>query len=91
MNIQDLSNEFFYNMGNYHQVTIDLVQEAEDVIDEKDSTDSFGALAYQTQTVLEVCDPKFIHDVKALKNLIEILEKEQETLRAELCHIKVKE
>ena len=78
--IEQLSHDAFYDMHNYSQLTIDLIQEAEDLYLYEYEVESveFGALAYKIDTVLEVIDKSLEHDVKALETLYFILSNEVE-------------
>lgn len=72
--IKDLSDSVFYNMQNYSQMIIDLVQEAERLFTYDESTsDDFGALGYSVDLVLEIIDPNRSHDVEVLTSLAEML------------------
>ena len=77
--LQQLSHDSFYNMQNYSQITIDFIQEAEDIIEiewdnEEDKGGELGALSYKISTVLEVLNPALKTDKEALLKLIEIIE-----------------
>ena len=78
--LEQLSQDSFYNMQNYSQLTIDLIQEAEDLYLYEYEVESveFGALAYKIDTILEVIDKSLEHDVKALETLYSILSNEIE-------------
>lgn len=74
--IKELSHITFYEMNNYSQLVIDLVQETEDLFNESElpSNDNFGALKYQVDNVLEVIDKTRTHDVEALESLSFLLD-----------------
>ena len=78
--LKELSHDTFYNMQNYNQITIDLVEKAEDLYasDFEVTPEEFGALAYKIDTVLEVIDKSLEHDVRALETLYFILSNEVE-------------
>jgi len=82
--LEHLSHDSYYNMHNYSQLTIDFIQEAEDIFAENDwgkdrqYKDEVGALAYKIDTILEVIDKSLEHDVKALETLYFILSNEVE-------------
>ena len=78
--LKELSHDTFYNMQNYSQLTIDLVEKAEYLYasDFEVTPEEFGALAYKIDTVLEVIDKSLEHDVKALETLYFILSNEME-------------
>lgn len=71
--LKELSHDTFYKMGNYSQIVIDLVSDAEDLYTYEESRDSFGALAYNVSILLEVIDKTREHDVEALKVLHKLL------------------
>lgn len=77
--LEELSHDSFYNMQNYSQITIDFIQELEDVLSgywviEQDKVDELGGLAYTISTVLDVLHPELKTDKEALLNLIEIID-----------------
>ncbi len=75
MTINELSNLVYYKMENYHQITIDLVSEAEDLLIKEDlSSDDVGSLCYNISTLLEVINPTLIDDIECLNNLKNELE-----------------
>jgi len=78
--LEQLSHDSSYNMQDYNQITIDLIQEAEDLYIYEYEADSveFGALAYKIDTILGVIDKSLEHDVKALETLYFILSNEVE-------------
>lgn len=72
--ISKLSDLVFYKMEDYNQITIDLVQEAEDMlVADSVSEEKVGALQYTISTVLDVINPVLTHDIKALTELHESL------------------
>ena len=78
--LEELSHDTFYKMQNYNQVTIDLVEKAEELYSSEFEVipEEFGALAYEIDTILEVIDKSLEHDVKALETLYFILSNEME-------------
>lgn len=78
--LEELSHDSFYNMQNYSQLAIDLIQEVEDLYSSEYEVtpEEFGALAYKIDTILEVIDKSLEHDVKALEMLYFILNNETE-------------
>jgi len=80
--IKDLSDSVFYNMHNYSQMIIDLVQEAERLFTNEESTsEDFGALGYLVDLVLEIIDPTRSHDVEVLHSLAEMLNTKIESFK----------
>lgn len=71
--LKELSHDTFYKMGNYSQIVIDLVSDAEDLYTYEENADGFGALAYKVDILLEVIDKNREYDVEALKVLNKIL------------------
>ena len=78
--LEQLSHDSFYKMQNYSQLTIDLVEKAEELYSSEYEVrpEEFGALAYEIDTILEVIDKSLEHDVKALETLYFILSNEME-------------
>jgi len=76
--LEELSQDTYYNMHNYNQLTIDLVEKAEELYSSEFEVrpEEFGALAYEIDTILEVIDKSLEHDVKALETLYFILSNE---------------
>lgn len=79
--LEELSHDTFYNMQNYSQITIDLVDDVEELYTYATKTEEFGAMAYTINTVLEVIDESLEYDVKALETLYFILSNEVEVHR----------
>ena len=82
--LEQLSRDSFYNMQDYSQITIDFIQEAEDIIEiewdnEEDKGRELGGLSYKISTVLDVVNPALKTDKEALLKLIEIIENEIHT------------
>lgn len=71
--LEELSHDSFYNMDKYSQITIDFIQDLEDILQE-DNKEELGALSYTISTVLDVLNPELKTDKEALLNLIEIIE-----------------
>ena len=76
MTLEELSYSTFYEMENYSQLVIDLVQETEDLFTYKDDLSFFGAKKYEIENILEIIDKTRIADIEALKSLIKILDDE---------------
>ena len=76
--LEELSHDSFYNMQNYSQITIDFIEELEDLISIGDS--EFSGLAYTISTVLDIINPELKTDKEALLNLIEIMSYKAEYL-----------
>lgn len=79
--LEELSHDSFYNMQNYSQITIDFIQELEDLVnpdnygkDNKVRTSRLESISYKISTVLDVLNPELKTDKEALLNLIEIIE-----------------
>ena len=78
--LEELSHDTFYKMQNYNQVTIDLVEKAEELYSSEFEVipEEFGPLAYEIDTILEVINKSLEHDVTALETLYFILSNEME-------------
>lgn len=78
--LEQLSHDSFYNMQDYNQITIDLIDEIEDILSEQEAgqnvKEDLGALSYRISTVLDVVNPALKTDKEALLKLIEIIEDE---------------
>ena len=73
--IREISDKIFYNIKNYSQLTINLVEKVEQLyINDIVTYENCGALHYQVDNVLEVINPSRTFDVEVLKELSEILE-----------------
>lgn len=81
LNIKDLSNEVFYNMEKYSQLTIDLVEEAEDLLNEETFTqDDIGSLQYKIENVNEIMCGTLEDDLDVIERLLAILDNEYKKL-----------
>ncbi len=83
--LEELSHDSFYNMQNYSQITIDFIQELEDVLSveyfgDREKEDVLGAMAYSIFNVLEIINPSLEVDKATLLNLIEIINNKAEYL-----------
>lgn len=74
--LEELSYSTFYQMEDYSQLVIDLVQDTEDLFTYKDDSSFFGAKKYEIETILEIIDKTRTKDIEALKSLIKILDDE---------------
>ena len=73
MTLEKLSDVTFYQMGNYSQFTIDLVQTIEDDIEEMTKEQKISQV-YLLENILEIINPDKTFDVEAIKDIIKILE-----------------
>lgn len=76
--LQRLSHDSFYNMQNYSQITIDYIEETEDLLNENGEQDEefktyLGALSYRISTIIEIISPALETDVNAFFKLDEII------------------
>jgi hypothetical protein len=77
---KQISNDAFYNMEDYHQITIDLIERTDELFNEIDEVDSdkdrnekieyLGALSYDIDTTLEVFNPNFEIEISDLKDVL---------------------
>lgn len=74
MKIEEIYNLVFYKMEKFHQITIDLVSDVEDVFDNEPTLEEIGALQYKISILLEVLNPDFKDDIDVLNNLTHELE-----------------
>lgn len=71
--IEEISHDSYYNMQNYHQITIDLIEETENLLnlsdDETENSlmEEFGSLSYDISTVLEIFNTKLENEITVLK------------------------
>lgn len=80
--ITEISSDSFYKMHNYHQISIDFIEEAEDVLERKPNDDEekteiiseLGALSYQISNALEVFNPEFETDISDLTDILSLIE-----------------
>ena len=80
--IKEISADAFYKMHNYHQITIDFIEEAEDVLERKPETEEdkkeifseLGALSYQINNALEIFNPEFETDISDLTDILSLIE-----------------
>jgi len=78
MTIEQLTHDSYYSMEDYHQITIDLIQETNGQL-QKDSiisTERLATLWYEIDCLLEVFNPKYKLEIETLKQLIGIIDKE---------------
>jgi hypothetical protein len=75
-NIEEISHDVFYGMEKYSQITIDYVEEAEEIINSEN--DYKGTLLYDLGLLLEVINPALEGDIRVLKEVQKILSNELE-------------
>jgi hypothetical protein len=79
--LEKLSHDSFYNMQNYSQITIDYIEEAEDLIDlefgsnftKEDQQRELGSLSYRVSTIIDILNPELETDVNAFFKLDKII------------------
>jgi len=76
--LQQLSHDSFYNMQNYSQITIDYIEETEELINEnrehrEDQKVNLEALSYRVSTIIEIISPALETDVNAFFKLDKII------------------
>lgn len=76
MTLEELSYSTFYEMEDYSQLVIDLVEEVKDLVSFNSDSSFFGAKKYEIETILEIIDKTRTTDIEALKSLIKILDDE---------------
>ena len=71
--IEELSDKTFYQMENYSQLIIDLVEEIEDEIEEE-KIDRLKSKSYEIDLILEIIDKNRVYDIEALELLSQIID-----------------
>ena len=76
--LKELSHDSFYNMQNYSQITIDFIEDLEDLLnvngEQREGLETeLGSLSYRISTVLDVINPELETDVDALYSLSKII------------------
>jgi len=80
--LKELSHDSFYNMENYSQIVIDLIQEVEQAFREEDRREEYlWEVLYDIDNLLEVIDKKRTHDYNALVLLSRLTNKEINTYK----------
>lgn len=80
--INEISADAFYKMEVYHQISIDFIQEAEDLLERKPNDDEekneilseLGALSYQISNALEVFNEDFEVEISDLTDILSLIE-----------------
>jgi len=80
--IRAIESEMFLKMGRFSQITIDIVQESEYQLSDKENIDrdTIGAICYQTSITLDIFNPELENDISILQKLLLILRSWQSTL-----------
>lgn len=90
--LEELSHDTFYKMEEYHQISIDFVQDVEQLFDtekpetlkeQKELLTEFGSLSYDLSLAIEVFNPEFsqeLADLRDLESLVSIRESYVESL-----------
>jgi predicted AAA+ superfamily ATPase len=76
--LQQLSHDSFYNMRNYSQITIDYIEDVEDILSaeyygEGEKEDVLKAISYNVSNVIEIISPALETDVNAFFKLDKII------------------
>ena len=80
--LKEISNDTFYKMENYHQITIDFVQETEQLFDENPESEeektqlitNLNCMFYNIDSALEVFNPEFEIEISDLKQILSLIE-----------------
>ena len=76
--LEQISNDSYYKMEDYHQISIDLIQDVEDLFNNQDQEilsevyiliELLGAKSYDIGVVLDVFNPEFQHEISDLVDL----------------------
>lgn len=80
--LKEISHDTFYKMENYHQITIDFVQETEELFDETPENEeektqlitNLNCMSYDIGVALEVFNPEFEIEISDLKQILSLIE-----------------
>ena len=80
--LKEISHDTFYKMEHYHQITIDFVEDTEELFDEKPENNEdkvhlismLNCLSYNIDNTLEVFNPEFTIEISDLKHLLSLIE-----------------
>lgn len=80
--LKEISHDTFYKMGDYHQITIDFVQETEELFDESPENKeeqsqlvtNLNCLSYDVSVALEVFNPELEIEISDLKHILSLIE-----------------
>lgn len=75
--IKDISNRTYYNMGDYSQLVIDLVEEIEEEEPNLNTSEAKGCLVYEIDNILDIIDQRRTHDIQVLSELKEALKNKE--------------
>lgn len=88
--LKEISHDAFYKMEDYHQISIDFIEEAELLIENSDEESEqeirelmevLGALSYNIGTTLEIFNPIFENEISDLKDASTHIDNKMELLR----------
>ena len=80
--LQEISHDSFYKMENYHQLTIDLIEETERLFNDqiyteeekRERIEQLGAHSYDISTILEIFNFNYIQEIADLKDILSHIE-----------------
>lgn len=80
--LKEISHDVYYKMEHYHQITIDFVEEAEDLFSETPESEeeqtelitNLNCLSYDIGVALDVFNPEFDIEISDLKHLLSLIE-----------------
>jgi len=80
--LKEISHDAFYKMENYHQITIDFIQETEQLFNEVPESEdektelitNLNCLSYDIGIALEIFNPEFHIEISDLKDILSLIE-----------------
>ena len=95
--LKQISHDAFYKMEDYHQISIDLIEEAELLIENSDEEseqeirqliEELGALSYNVGTTLEVFNPIYENEISDLRDVSTHIDNKMELLKIKYSEFK---
>lgn len=92
---KQITSDVYYKMENYHQISIDIIEQVEDIFNElfdilnkvgnqkelNGKIEELGSLCYSINKVLEVFNPIFETEISDLKDVLTHIEAEMDKLK----------
>lgn len=80
--LKEISSDAFYKMENYHQISIDFIQETEELFNETPENNeekqqlitNLNCMSYDIGVALEVFNPEFEIEISDLKQMLSLIE-----------------
>jgi len=89
--LKQISNDCYYKMENYHQITIDFIDDADDIFnnytppegknEKNEILCKLGNLYYEIDVTLEIFNPILIIEIEDLETIKKIIQEKEKEIK----------